>query len=335
MLCLSSTALAEWEDASSLTLYNFTSATTVSTSLLKTSPIATSATDSIGFLRSGSLTRYPLGVIPSGDKVAFVVFENGNNWITSGTKFRFQVGTSVTFGDYGSQNQSVCNTRSRKYYARNGTTWNEIQPGTDGVFSLSYSPTWLGVAFVVEDVPSTSGYNQYVSTSIPDKRLLVEIPDPTFQSTIEDQTQELTSTEGSNTVGSDAVSSGVQQYEALPIISLVGQTLDGFQQTLNTQEQDGTIAFPGLQMSGFVVPTVTVDPMSLVSEDMQMIIRTMLTFVFCSAFLAHIIRLAEAVFGIAEYGVGYEDFGQGQGYYAPQQVVQWKGDYSVDEDLGF
>lgn len=279
MLSLSSTALAEWEDASSLTLYNFTSATSVSSSVLRTSPIATSATDSIGFLRSGSLSRYPVGVIPSGDKVAFVVFENGNGWITSGTKFRFQVGSSVSFGDFGGQNGAECTTRNRRYYARNGSNWVEITPGHDGVFSLAYSPSWLAVAFVVEDVPSTSGYNQYVMTTIPYRHLLVEIPDPTFQSTIEDQTEELTSTQGSGNIVDSVVSSGEDIAGGLGFVTQTAQFTGGVFDAFADADATSGITFPGISLMGFSIPSQTVSFTGYFSQAIEDTIRAFVTMV--------------------------------------------------------
>ena len=150
--------------------------------------------------------------------------------------------------------------------------------------------------------------------------------------TIDNQTQTLMDTTGGDAVTGTTVTNFTQQVNQIPVVSLIDTFTQQVQNEVNTQEVDGTVTFPGMSLAGFVVPQVTIRPMSLVSNEMQTMIRMMVTFIFVQAFLRHLFHLIDVIFVIQDFGtldVGMDSYDRGP------KVKNWSSDYGLDEDLGF
>lgn len=230
---------------------------------------------------------------------------------------------------------------TRQYNATNYRYWvsksgnnglTEIFPNDEGVFVMPFDAQYIFVTSFV----SFNTMSSFKFWFVPDTygfAVLTERPeDQNEVAAINDQTTQLKDTTGSDTVAGDAVTDAQQQVNDIPIVNILDTFTTGVQQQVNTQEVDGTVTFPGMQMAGFTVPQAVIRPMSLVSEDMQTIIRTMVTFVFVQAFLRHLFHLIDVIFVIQDFGtldVGMDTIERGP------RVQSWSSDYDIDEDLGF
>lgn len=178
----------------------------------------------------------------------------------------------------------------------------------------------------------------------------IEIPDPTAeqineQSVInteeitdtiatqtETQTNQLKDTTGSNSIVGPATTQGQNVFENLSLVTTMEGAFDNINQAISTQDSDTGIPFPGMQMAGFVIPSYNVDPTQMMPEIMPYV-KGMLTFVFCCAFLSHIVHLIQAIFGIYDYGeMVLDDHVPDVGYTVSKK---FRPDYDIDEDLGF
>lgn len=154
----------------------------------------------------------------------------------------------------------------------------------------------------------------------------------TIATQTEAQTEQLMDTTGSDSVATQQVTQGQQVFENLNFVTGINQALNNMQSAIVSQDVNTGVPFPGIQMAGFNIPAETIDPTTMMPEIMPYV-RTVLTFVFCAAFISHIIHLIQAIFGITEYGdmvlsEHSPDFG-------PAVSKQFKPDYSINEDLGF
>lgn len=252
--------------------------------------------------------------------------EDGNIYVNSTSV------SSPTAYDYGGYTITADNYRY--FVSKSGNAdVTEVYPDSTGAFVMPFTAQYFFVTCNLENLSVASGNIWTVQSEF---TLSYEQPsDQNEVAAINNQTSQMMDTTGSDTVSSDAITDGVQTYEDLSLVQQVGTMLTQIQSAVNTTEQDGTIPFPGLQLSGFNIPAQTIDVWSFTpAASLQPTIRGMVTFIFCAVFLSHIIHLIQAIFGIYEYGVGVEDFGQGT-YDMGPQPVKWKGDYSVDVDLGF
>lgn len=178
--------------------------------------------------------------------------------------------------------------------------------------------------------------------------VIVYTPDPvttqqtldqtnSITSTVEEQTQQQTDTL-MDTTGSDSIVTGVagnatNQIEQISIVSIATNMSEQLKTAINTTEEDSSVVFPGISLMGFSIQSREVDVWEMM-PTLKTPVRTMLTFVFCAAFVSHIIHLVQALLGIYEYGPGVEDWGNDNVSNGPKPK-KWTSDYDIDEDLGF
>lgn len=244
---------------------------------------------------------------------------------------------NVTFY-YGSATGSngssaVINAQQYRYFVSKGNNsgTTEIFPNDKGVFVMPFDAQYV---FVTCRLALTTAVRNATYWRFSDGiQVSIERPeDQNEVAAINDQTTQLKDTTGSDTVAGDAVTDAQQQVNNIPLVNILDTFTTGVQQQVNIQDVDGSVTFPGMTLAGFTVPQATIRPMSLVSEDMQTIIRSLVTFVFVQAFLRHIFHLIDVIFVIQDFGtldVGMDSIDRGP------KVRSWSSDYDIDEDLGF
>lgn len=127
---------------------------------------------------------------------------------------------------------------------------------------------------------------------------VIWLVDDSTTNAINQQTQQLMSTEGSDSIASGAVEDAQEGLENVSIKNFAEEFESGLSQGVTTQEVDGTFVFPGLQLSGFSIPTVSVRPMALLPTNLQSLVRMFVTFVVCAACVRTCIETIENILGI-------------------------------------
>lgn len=268
------------------------------------------------------------GTLAEGNRIALSGLENVDIGYTTAASPSIEVSSSY-------YKYRTFNATQYRYWvsASGNSNLTEIFPNEKGVFVMPFTAQYIFVTCYV----SFNNMSSYTYWFV-DAGFTVSYERPEDQNevaAINDQTETLTSTEGSDTVTGDAVGDATGQIEGLQIFGLGESIAQGVSDAITTQEVDGSVTFPGMSLAGFVVPSVSVRPMELAPESLRPVIRLMVTFVFCAAFVSHIVQLLHAIFGIWEYGAGAEDFGGGSYDMGPRPVAWRSHDYGVDEDLGF
>lgn len=238
---------------------------------------------------------------------------------------------SPSTSDYGYK--SVDATEYRYFVSRSGNTdTTEIYPNDMGVFVMPFTAQYLFVTCKVSFSGMTSYkyWNVFNSMTVSTERP----EDQNEVAAINDQTEQFMSTEGADTSASDVVAPTVEEVQKLDVFSFLTEMSKSVEETVTTQDEDSTAVFPGFEFKGFKLEAQTIDPMALLPDELQTVVRLMVTFVFCTAFVSHITHLVQAIFGIYEYGLGVDDFGMGTYDMGPQPRA-WKADYGSDIDLGF
>lgn len=260
-------------------------------------PYYPSASGNIKFANYISLSGT---AIEKGEHFRIDVLRNG--------EAKFYYGTAHTSGNY---TETVRSTRNFVYLcSQNGSSFSELSMDDRGFFySDTVKPSYVVVAYTVVNAPSMSSSYAYRAMTLPYLNVYKDEPEPTFEGVVQEQTEQLTSTTGSDTVASDVTSQYSQQVEGLQIFQFVENLDETFKQTLTTQETDSSVVFPGMNLAGFVIPSANVDPLQLVPPDLVTPIKMIVTFTFCSAFVSHIISLLHAIFEIYDYSntVWYDD----------------------------
>lgn len=230
--------------------------------------------------------------------------------------------------------KTITCTDFRYYVSGSGNTGKtRIYPDSSGSFTMPIDAQYV---FVTCQISLGVSGVQLWNISDDSSMFGVSFERPEDQNevaAINDQTETLTNTDGSDTVTTDVTGQYTQDVENLDLFQLVNETFQTIQNGVSSQEQNGVVAFPGMSFQGFTLPAANVDPTSFMPSIMPHV-KLVLTFVFCAAFVSHIVELLHALFGIWEYGANVESFGEGSG--APgYSVRKWTPDYSIDEDLGF
>lgn len=207
-----------------------------------------------------------------------------------------------------------------------------VTPDETGTLVMPFEVRTVYVCWHVSGI-STGGRYWYPQNNVV---LSVERPeDQNEVAAINDQTETLMSTDGAQSGVEGYTGQVTNVYEGLQPVQVLGDLADEIRETVVTTESDSSIVFPGMSLSGFVIPSVSIDPMSLVPESLREPIRMMVTLVFVSAFLSHIWHLIDEIFGIHDYGSAGPDFGNAS-YDLGPRVRGWDGfDSSIDGDLGF
>lgn len=213
---------------------------------------------------------------------------------------KFYYGSSHTLGNYTETTRSV---RNYIYLcSQNGSSFSELNMDDRGFFySDDVKPNYVVVAYTVVNTPSMPSSYSYRSITLPFVNVYKDEPEPTFEGVVQDQTDQLTSTTGSDTVTGDVTTQFQQQVEGLPLFEFMENTEEGWANSIQTTESDTVVPFPGISFQGFSLPAMNVDVMEYVPDSLKTPIRMFLTFIFCSLFVNNLLDLFHAVFGIQDY----------------------------------
>lgn len=348
MVLFPTEALAEWVTVSPAnTTYEYVSATMPTTFKVSPTNGNTACTNLINgelYWAGSSSAKGPCwNTVPSGTQYLIRMHSVTTGALAEGNVIQLQTNGFVRINatknstpDYDNWtiSRSINATDYRYWVSKSGNTGTtEIFPNENGVFVMPFTAQYFFVTCSVPFGTSMSGYTYWYLDTSSGLTLLTERPeDENEVAAINDQTTALKDTTGSDTVAGDAVTDAQQTVNNLPIVNILDTFTTGVQQQVNIQDVDGTVTFPGMQLAGFTVPQATIRPMSLVSEDLQTIIRIMVTFVFVQAFLRHLFHLIDVIFVIQDFGtldVGMDTIDRGP------RVKNWSSDYDIDEDLGF
>lgn len=132
-------------------------------------------------------------------------------------------------------------------------------------------------------------------------KILVDMSSSSTSTIVQNQTQQLMSTNGSDNVVTNVQNQYTQQVEGLPLFQFMEDTEEGWANSIQTTESDTVVPFPGISFQGFTLPAMNVDVMGYVPESLKTPIRMFLTFIFCSLFVNNLIDLSHAVFEIKDY----------------------------------
>lgn len=122
----------------------------------------------------------------------------------------------------------------------------------------------------------------------------------TIENSTQEQTETLVSTNGSNGIVSGVADSGITQVENLSLAQAATHLSEHMVSTMNTSEEDSTVVFPGLNLMGFTIPAAEIDVWDYFPV-LHTPVRVIVTFIFCTYFIRHIIGLLDLIFGIASY----------------------------------
>lgn len=297
---------------------------------------------SVSTVESGSTGIYrsnePHSAFASGANPPMLVeCEFAGVGVYAGEKFRFDTGGRLVRYRETLRAQGIdCEFDVSKVYA--GPDYSSLtlcNKGSDGWYTCQNNISRLVLVCTTTGrtaaLTNVSHYYEFGACPV----VVVSKPDigsEAVRQEIASQTQREMSTTGSGTIASNAVSTNIQKYENLGAVQQLGTLFADIQQAVYTTESNSTVPFPGLSVMGFVIPAAEIDVWDYL-PSVQTPVRLMVTFVFSVAFISHIVHFLQAIFGIYEYGDSV--LSEHQGYVAGPTVVQWQGDYSVDEDLGF
>lgn len=236
---------------------------------------------------------------------------------------------------------NVCTVNiSRVYVGQNMASLQQVT-ASNGLYTAPTNIRYI-VFLLSVGGRSTTFLSQNHAYLFPEKpSIIVYTPDPvttqqtldqtnSITSTVEEQTQLQTdtmmSTTGSDTIVSNVADTGVQQVQSLAIVDLAGTLGEQLKTAMNTTESDTTIVFPGLNLMGFSIQPDEIDVWEFM-PSLQQPVRLMVTFVFCAAFVSHIIGMVHQIFDIHDDVMHFEEF-------RSEAEGAW-GYSGHDEEMGF
>ena len=238
--------------------------------------------------------------------------------------FKYSTNANPSYSsDYLSVTRNCSNFR---YFVSNSTTGGtEIFPDQYGTFILPINAQNVYVVCQVA-LSLSSGVQVYGFQNSEYFKVRAELPDDQNEvDAINDQTDTFMSTDGSDTVVSGTNSSANSTINNMNLYQSVQSMLSGFWDSFYTTDASQVVLFPGISLMGFTIDAASVNVFNNLPIPINYV-RMVVTFIFCSAFISHIIHLLQAIFGIYDYGLGVEDFSNG--------TLSYK-DYTADDDLGF
>lgn len=246
---------------------------------------------------------------PSGNFLMVSVYFCNSSAFTEGNRVRYEGGSVITYKyingtpsniyDY---NTSTLQYSDLRYFcSKSGNTGRvELSPNTDGTITLPFSCSYFFVVQTVSTTPAASTY--WYPTMM--GSLYSYFPDSTDTVTaIENQTEEIVSTEGSDSVAGDGqVGPQVEQIEGLGIWESLAGIEEQLSEAISTQDVDGTVVFPGLNLMGFTMPQYSVDVLAMLPIPVDTL-RGFVTFVFVVWYIRYMYALVQDIFGLRWAGV--------------------------------
>lgn len=287
-------AFAEWETVGSTTAYCVTNVANSGfyASSLKVSPIMNSG--SVNSLVSSTYGYIKAISSPSGltsTTVIYVMVPVSGGNIPSGKKFRINAdGLNPLFHVEGSSTSAIyLSPENLRYWVRTGSgSYMNMTVGADGLFTASVAVTHVFVSFTAS---RTSAVNGATSCALDGVEVLVQVPDgePTVEGYIQNQTNELKSTDGSSGIVSGMQGQGQQIANNLNFVQQTASFVTGTFDAIAGESASQGITFPGLTIMGHqIIASQDVPFLGYLGEDLENTIRTFFTMVI---FLAWVMGL--------------------------------------------
>lgn len=258
---------------------------------LKYSPVYASA--AMGQLSSTQVNS-PSGMTSS--TVAFIVIPVSGGNIESGKYFRLN-GTEFApsffcYPGTTAQNGVRVNTpTSNLRYWGYSNGWRALTLDGNGMFKANRAYTYIAVSWTSPSMAQMNGYDHLASYSSSTLRMTVEVADdePELQGYIQEQTDELKSTEGSSNIMSDISGQGQQIAQNVNFVQQTGQFVSGVFGAFSDADASEGLTFPGLSIMGYdILPSQQVAFLGYLGTDLEETIKTAVTMVL---FLAWIMGL--------------------------------------------
>lgn len=300
MALFPSDAYADWQDVGTTQYWVLTTVANSSfgTGNLRYSPVSSSA--SMGSLTSNTITSTS-GM--SSNTVAYLVIPISGGNIESGKYFRLNAqefapkwycypestGTGYTV------NTPTTNLR---YWGYSGS-WRQLSLDGDGMFKAQYAYTYIAVSWTSPSMSSLNGYNRVIPFNSSVLRMTVQVADgePEIKGYIDNQTDELKSTDGSSGVMSDISGQGASISQNLNFVQQTGQFVTGAFDAVTNADASQGLTFPGLTIMGHeIIPPQEVAFLGYLGADLEQTIKNGVTLVLFLAWLMGLRSIYHKIF---------------------------------------
>lgn len=231
----------------------------------------------------------------SNGSVLYVVHALNEGTLVEGRSVKVIAAQTWTFKKYDSNNSYLnlvhgVSDNYRYFVAKSGfTNVTEVVANEEGVLVMPFDVGYLIVACTVTGQGSLSSTSYVDATRKGSTILLVDVPEETIREIVQDQTSELKSTEGSDTVVGDVTSIGEDIVEGADFVQQTASFVSGSFDAVLNAEPDAGVPFPGLTIMGHtILPAQTVSVTGYLGSTIEDNIKTGCTLVL---FLAWIMGL--------------------------------------------
>lgn len=289
-----SSAYADWSSVGSTKYYCLTriNNSSFTSSSLQYSPVYAEAA-----LGQVSSNRYLSTSGLTSTTVAYVLIpvqggnlENGKYFRLNATNFSPRFQCYPTTGTSGMVNVNTPTTNLR-YWGLSGASWYQLSLDGNGLFKATRSYTYIAMSWTSPSMAQLNGYDHITWYSADTFGLSVEVADdePELQQYIQNQTDELKSTDGSSGVMSDISGQGQQIAQNVNFVQQTGQFVNGVFSAFSDADASQGLTFPGLVIMGHeILPQQEVSFLGYLGNDLENTIKSAVTMVL---FLAWIMGL--------------------------------------------
>lgn len=170
----------------------------------------------------------------------------------------------------------------------------------DGFYSVPINARYLYIAFRLHRNFDSNFLTSKLVYYLAPMHMYWQVLDyatTTTNSTISQQTQQLTDTTGANTIGDEQISDVMDTYEGLGMVDTLSTFTGELTSAVTTQQADTTVPFPGLSLMGFTLPAANVDVWDYLPSIREET-RWATTLIFCFFFIRYIFANINAIFHV-------------------------------------
>lgn len=246
-------AFAEWEDVGRSLYVCVTNVNNSSfgSGTIKVQPISGSYSGVNALVATTTTRQYGTLSGLSSTTVTYLVAPVSGGNIPAGKKFRINTEEFLPFWlCWSSPTSSTSQTYymspvNLRYWVRstNGTV-TSVNPESDGLFRANVNVSHVIVSYTASNMNSGNGWDSCNCGGV----FYVQVPDgePTVEGYIQDQTQELKSTDGSSGIVSGMANQGQSISQNLNFVQQTGQFITSAFDAVANGEQSQGLHFPGL-----------------------------------------------------------------------------------------
>ena len=240
---------------------------------------------------SSTTVMYAIVPITGGNITADKKFRINTDEFTMRLYYYASSGSSISY--YTAIPQSV------RYWVFSGG-WKSVSP-VNGVFSYPGYVQYVAVSF---NTPGASVLNSKYSVGLYQWdstfcNLKVQVADgePTFETAIQNQTDTIMNTDGSDSVGSDAVTSGQNLIQGANFVQQTGSFVSQSFGAITDSEASEGLYFPGLTIMGYsIIPVQNVAFTGYLGSEVEQNIKNGVTLVLFLAWMAGLISIYHRMF---------------------------------------